>query len=103
MGDQGSVTMDCNLLTGSPDHHVQCSRLAPEPDSETKDTTTAKRDADERKRDREEWSGCATDSLLDAYEEKWKALNRGNFKSKHWEEVMGQCFTNDTLLETGTL
>ncbi|KFK37275.1 hypothetical protein AALP_AA4G236000 [Arabis alpina] len=33
------------------------------------------------------WSLEETIALIDAYREKWLALNRGNLKANHWEEV----------------
>lgn len=46
-----------------------------------------KRERVKWKRRREEWSGCVTDCLLDAYEDKWKSLDCGNSRRRHWEEV----------------
>ncbi|CAN8284512.1 unnamed protein product [Cochlearia groenlandica] len=33
------------------------------------------------------WSPEETVALIDAYRDKWSALNRGNLKANHWEEV----------------
>ncbi|ESQ39105.1 hypothetical protein EUTSA_v10001488mg [Eutrema salsugineum] len=33
------------------------------------------------------WSLEETTALIDAYRDKWYALNRGNLKANHWEEV----------------
>ncbi|CAK9233980.1 unnamed protein product [Sphagnum troendelagicum] len=46
-----------------------------------------KRERVKWKRRRGEWSGCVTDCLLDAYEDKWKSLDCGNSRRRHWEEV----------------
>ena len=34
-----------------------------------------------------EWSHGAVHSLLDIYEEKYSALQRGNLRGRHWQEV----------------
>ncbi|ERN05877.1 uncharacterized protein LOC18434064 isoform X2 [Amborella trichopoda] len=41
----------------------------------------------EIKKDREEWSDCAINSLLEAYTEKYVELNRGNLRGRDWDEV----------------
>ncbi|KAH7854860.1 hypothetical protein Vadar_018482 [Vaccinium darrowii] len=41
----------------------------------------------ENRRDREEWSDSAIDSLLEAYTEKYTQLNRGNLRGRDWDEV----------------
>jgi hypothetical protein len=46
-----------------------------------------KRERVKWKRRRGEWSRCVTDCLLDAYEDKWKSLDCGNSRSRHWKEV----------------
>lgn len=46
-----------------------------------------KRERVKWKRRREEWSGCVTDCLLDAYEDKLKSLDCGNSRRRHREEV----------------
>jgi uncharacterized protein len=45
-----------------------------------------KRERVKWKRRREEWSGCVTDCLLDAYEDKLKSLDCGNSRRRHREE-----------------
>ncbi|KAF5193977.1 Uridylate kinase [Thalictrum thalictroides] len=42
--------------------------------------------ADYRK-DREEWTDTAIDTLLDAYTDKFVQLNRGNLRGRDWEDV----------------
>ncbi|XP_020111550.1 uncharacterized protein LOC109726396 isoform X2 [Ananas comosus] len=39
------------------------------------------------RKDREEWSDTAIDSLLDAYTERFEQLNRGNLRGRDWEDV----------------
>jgi hypothetical protein len=46
-----------------------------------------KRERVKWKRRRGEWSGYVTDCLLDAYEDKWKSLDCGNSRRRHWEEA----------------
>ncbi|KAG5557120.1 hypothetical protein RHGRI_007401 [Rhododendron griersonianum] len=41
----------------------------------------------ENRRDREEWSDSAIDSLLEAYTGKYTQLNRGNLRGRDWDEV----------------
>ncbi|KAI4371347.1 hypothetical protein MLD38_019594 [Melastoma candidum] len=41
----------------------------------------------EYRKDREEWSDTAIACLLEAYTEKYAALNRGNLRGRDWEEV----------------
>ncbi|KAI4310473.1 hypothetical protein MLD38_035450 [Melastoma candidum] len=41
----------------------------------------------EYRKDREEWSDTAIACLLEAYTEKYMALNRGNLRGRDWEEV----------------
>lgn len=41
----------------------------------------------EYRKDREEWSDTAIACLLEAYTEKYVALNRGNLRGRDWEEV----------------
>ncbi|KAH9299430.1 hypothetical protein KI387_031112 [Taxus chinensis] len=38
------------------------------------------------------WTELETNHLIDAYQEKWYALKRGQLKARHWEEVANQVF-----------
>ncbi|XP_057820392.2 trihelix transcription factor ENAP1 [Cryptomeria japonica] len=38
------------------------------------------------------WTELETNHLIDAYQEKWYALKRGQLKARHWEEVAHQVF-----------
>jgi hypothetical protein len=42
---------------------------------------------DANRREYYEWSDGAVHSLLDIYEEKYSALQRGNLRGRHWHEV----------------
>ncbi|KAJ3683344.1 hypothetical protein LUZ60_013571 [Juncus effusus] len=39
------------------------------------------------RKDREEWSDSAINSLLDSYTERFEQLNRGNLRGRDWEDV----------------
>ncbi|GFZ11169.1 aspartate/glutamate/uridylate kinase family protein [Actinidia rufa] len=43
--------------------------------------------AGDYRKDREEWSDSAIETLLEAYTEKYLQLNRGNLRGRDWEEV----------------
>uniref|UniRef100_A0A0D6R4E0 Myb-like domain-containing protein n=1 Tax=Araucaria cunninghamii TaxID=56994 RepID=A0A0D6R4E0_ARACU len=38
------------------------------------------------------WTETETNHLIDAYQEKWYTLKRGQLKARHWEEVANQVF-----------
>ncbi|EFJ23341.1 hypothetical protein SELMODRAFT_415699 [Selaginella moellendorffii] len=44
------------------------------------------------------WTDQEVWFLLDAYEEKWNQLERGNVKSKHWEEIAHRLATHSSGL-----